>query len=50
MNLCGKVFNQKGNLDLHIKGIHMGIKYMCDICNYQTAQKGNLATHIQSKH
>ena len=29
---CGSNFNQKGNLNAHIKFVHEGLKYKCNQC------------------
>ena len=49
-NHCGKVFNQKSNLDTHVKGVHMGIKYSCDKCDFEATQKATVVKHVKSKH
>ena len=38
------------NMNLHIKGKHLGIQYYCDQCEHTFTQKGGLATHIRAVH
>ena len=38
------------NMNLHIKGKHLGIQYYCDQCEHSFTQKGGLATHIRAVH
>ena len=40
----------KVNLNIHIQGIHEGIRFVCDICAFQATHKGNLTKHIHVKH
>ena len=40
----------QSSLTKHIKSMHEEARYVCDQCDYKTAQKGNLTTHIQVKH
>ena len=29
---------------------YSGVKYSCDQCDYEDTKKGNILTHIKSKH
>ena len=41
----------KRNLKRHIESVHEGIKpFKCNICDYETAQKGHLKKHKDSVH
>ena len=46
---CRKPFSGISNLKFHIKTIHGGIKYQCDICGHQASTKYNLIKHKNSK-
>ena len=47
---CGKFFNGKFNLDLHVK-THTGEKdFICSICQKAFARKDTLKLHIWNKH
>ena len=43
-------FTHKGNLNTHIKSIHEGKTYQCQLCEQKFTQKGSLNTHIKSIH
>ena len=47
---CGKVFTQRGHMVTHYRSKHEGIKYPCNLCDYQASYQSHLTTHIQSKH
>ena len=47
---CGKIISTKGNLKIHINGVHEGIKFGCNECDYKAAQKPVLMNHIKAKH
>lgn len=45
--LCDKKFNQRSNLDTHIKNVHNKVKdYECPKCHKKFTQKGNLSKHM----
>ena len=47
---CGKRFALNSQLKIHMR-VHSGDHpFACTECNYTTTQKGNLKTHILSKH
>ena len=41
---------QPRHLKVHKKSEHEGIKYLCDLCDYQTGRKYDLKKHIQAMH
>ena len=47
---CGEMFTTKGAMTVHFKSIHQGVKYPCDLCDYQATQPSNLKAHIQKRH
>ena len=47
---CGKVFTTKGSMVTHYRSVHEGIKYPCNLCDYQATTQGSLQTHIKSVH
>ena len=47
---CGKRFTLPGNLQLHVKGVHLKETHECTICNKSFTQSGSLGRHIQSVH
>ena len=42
---CNKNFTKKYHLQTHITSVHLAVKFNCEFCDYQSAQKGNLQTH-----
>ena len=38
------------NLKKHQKTKREGVRYSCDLCEYNATQKGNLKKHQQSQH
>ena len=47
---CSKMFTTKGALDRHIKGLHEGMRYSCDKCEYNAAQAQSLKFHKINYH
>ena len=43
--LCGKWFTQKGSLNRHLYGVHMGKRYACAWCNKTYSQQDSLHRH-----
>ena len=39
-----------GRLKIHIDSVHLGIKYPCDLCEYQATEMGSLNVHIKTVH
>lgn len=49
-SICGKAFNQKNALQIHLKK-HSGERpHRCQYCDTAFTQKGNLKTHIKRAH
>ncbi len=45
---CGKGFALKGALQIHVKGVHKGIKpHQCEICQACFSQRPNLTLHMR---
>ena len=48
---CGKQYNFKQNLNIHIQSTHEGVKYACNQCGDQLfSLQSSLRLHIKSKH
>ena len=47
---CGRLFTHGGQLNLHIKSIHLGIKHQCNFCEHKATQKSNLKAHVKARH
>ena len=47
--LCDHRSNNKGNLTKHIKALHVGVKYLCNICGLELSHPHSLKYHIQSQ-
>lgn len=43
-------YSSKGQLNVHIRKVHKGIKYNCELCEYKTTQKAHLKAHINGVH
>merc|ERR1712000_369082 len=39
-----------GYLNVHIKSVHLKVKFDCEFCDYQSTQKSHLKTHINTVH
>ena len=44
---CGKKFVQREGMSCHIKTIHEGIRYQCDLCEKSFSQLPNLKAHAK---
>ena len=42
--------SHQGSLATHKQSNHDGVRYDCDMCDYQATIQSNLARHKQSKH
>jgi len=49
-NLCLKPFTSEGNLNRHIRSIHLKEKWSCDICGKVFSEKQSLLRHDENKH
>jgi len=47
---CDQKFSIRWNMLNHIKQIHLKIKFKCDQCDYEAAQKGTLVRHQLGVH
>lgn len=47
---CGRFFRDSSKLRDHEQQIHLGIKYSCEICKKQLANKNGLRAHLQKVH
>ena len=47
---CLKAFSQKCNRDAHVRGLHLGILFTCDICSWKTKFGSEMTRHKQEKH
>ncbi|XP_012265100.2 zinc finger protein 43 isoform X2 [Athalia rosae] len=47
---CARFYFFKRNLDHHVRTIHLGIKYRCDICNLEVSTKQKIIGHITKIH
>ena len=46
---CGKAFTTRGNLIVHMKGVHQGLRrYPCEICNVSCLEKSGLKVHMMT--
>ena len=42
--------HQTGRMKTDIDSIHLGIKYPCDLCEYQATERGSMKVHINRVH
>ncbi|KAL7306997.1 hypothetical protein TKK_0000746 [Trichogramma kaykai] len=49
-DVCGKSFEQKNNLKIHIDMVHNGIAYPCAICGKTFKSQLYIKSHIDSMH
>ncbi|KAF7973492.1 hypothetical protein HWV62_3406 [Athelia sp. TMB] len=47
---CLKAFSQKSNRDAHVRSLHLGILFTCDICSWTTKFGSEMTRHKQGKH
>ena len=47
---CGNLYSCKRDLNRHIKSVHEGIKYPCNLCDYEANQQISLRSHVKSIH
>ena len=47
---CDKVYAHKGELQIHIRSDHEGIRYECDQCDKSFKKRSHLNIHINSVH
>ena len=47
---CSKMFTTKAAMDRHSKGLHEGVRYSCDKCEYNAAQQQSLRFHKINYH
>ena len=50
VKIVKKTFISHVGLWQHTKSQHEGVKYACNQCDYQAAERGNLKKHIKSQH
>ena len=47
---CDKQFLRSGHLLRHIRGVHEGVKFPCNMCKYEATQLENLKRHKKLHH
>ena len=47
---CNAKFKSKSRMNSHIKARHVGVKYFCDYCDFQTSYEKSLPKHVKSVH
>ena len=47
---CNKMFTQAGQMKLHQKSIHQGIRFQCSYCATSATTKSNLNKHVKICH
>ena len=45
-SLCGKIFGRKSELNIHLRNIHEGKNFHCEICELGFTFKSNLTRHV----
>jgi uncharacterized Zn-finger protein len=48
--VCLKEFGSPKDLERHMDGVHLGVKFDCLECDYQATRKSNLTQHINTVH
>lgn len=44
-DLCPKFYFSKSDLLVHMKNVHSGKRYSCNVCDYKTATRGHIIKH-----
>jgi len=47
---CNKNFSTSHSLNRHIRMIHLGVRFNCQFCDYQSTNKSYLSLHIDNVH
>ena len=47
---CDKSYTQKVNLKRNILGVHYGLGFVCQFCDFITTRKDSLKRHNERKH
>ncbi|KAL0490615.1 transcription factor IIIA [Acrasis kona] len=47
---CDRVYTRKGNLNMHVKSIHLNKTFDCDLCEQKYKNKTNLKRHYIAVH
>ena len=47
---CGRRFDWPSGLERHVKGVHLNVRYPCDVCGKLFTQYDNLKRHKRLKH
>ena len=47
---CEYKATNKGNLNSHVKSVHLGVKWPCKICDFKFTDQSALRRHMKSKH
>ena len=48
--MCEYNATPKYKLRVHVKSVHEGVKYDCDVCDYKATTKSYLQLHVKSVH
>ena len=47
---CDKSFSYKSVLYRHRRSAHEGVKYQCNLCDYENSRQDHVSIHIKTKH